>query len=467
MKKPNLLVILTDQQHSRMMGCAGNPWVQTPAMDSLAATGIRFERAYCTNPVCVPSRFSMFTGHMPSHIGMWGNGKPREDANASEFEQAGIGWRLRKAGYETVYGGKVHLPLKLKPEGLGFHDLTRDERDGLAESCADYLRERTPDDQPFCMVASFINPHDICYMAIRDFPTSDMDHVLLRKGDVECATLDAALQRPEGVSEAAFFAEHCPPLPPNLEPQADEPEMIQRMVQDRAFRRLAREQYGEKEWRMHRWAYKRLTEMVDAQIGKVLDALRASGLEEETVVIFTSDHGDLDAAHRLEHKSAFYEESASVPFIISQKGVTPVGEVDVIHPVSNGLDLIPTLCDYAGIAKPHGLSGRSLRPLAEGEKPDWREAVPVESSLGRMVAGTRYKYVRHFDGANAEQLYDLETDPHEMRNSLEAEGNHGVVEHHRALFEVLHGATLQGESAGALEKGLDRGLVQTSKRSGG
>jgi len=438
MQKPNLLVIVTDQQHSRMMGCAGNPWVRTPAIDSLAATGTRFERAYCTNPVCVPSRFSMFTGQMPSHIGMWGNGKPSEEAKAEPFEQAGIGWRLREAGYETVYGGKVHLPLKLKPEGLGFTDLTRDERDGLADRCADFLRNREENAAPFCMVASFINPHDICYMAIRDFATSDMDHLLIKKGVVECATLDEALKRPEGVSEATFFAEHCPPLPPNLEPQADEPEMIQRMVEDRAFRRLARERYRDEDWRMHRWAYKRLTEMVDAQIGKVLDALRASGLEEETVVIFTSDHGDLDGAHRLEHKSAFYEESACVPLIISQRGVTPAGHVDAVHPVSNGLDLIPTLCDYAGIGKPEALRGRSLRPLAEGQGGDWREAVPVESSVGRMVATRRYKYVRHFEGAHAEQLYDLERDPHEMRNSLEEAGNEAVVERHRALFEELH-----------------------------
>lgn len=106
---PNILVIVTDQQHAGMMSCKGNPWVKTPNMDHLAATGVRFEKAYCTNPVCIPSRFSMFTGVLPSEIGMESN---REEKNAVSdliLENA-MGNIFRRAGYETAYAGKIHLP---------------------------------------------------------------------------------------------------------------------------------------------------------------------------------------------------------------------------------------------------------------------------------------------------------------------------------------------------------------------
>lgn len=438
--RPNLLIILTDQQHSRMMSCAGNASVSTPAMDSLAAGGTRFTRAYCANPVCVPSRFTLFTGRMPSAIGMWGNGRV-EGVSKEPYEREGIGWKLREAGYETAYGGKQHFPIGLTAGGLGFEEIETDERDRLAATCADFLRQRTDSARPFCLVASFINPHDICYQAIRDFASSDMDHLLLRKGALECETLDAALKRPDGIDEETFFKEVCPPLPPNFEIQEGEPEAIAEMVRARGFRERARNEYTERQWRLHRWAYKRLTEMVDAQIGRVLDALRESGLEENTVVLFTSDHGDHDGAHRLEHKSTGYEESAGVPLIVSQPGVTVPGRVDDTHLVSNGLDLIPTLCDYAGIPVPGGLEGQSLRPLAEGRPVEgWREVVRVESSVCRMIVTGRYKYALHHTGERAEQLFDLEHDPGEMRNAAGDPEMAEVLEAHRRRFrEVFPG----------------------------
>ena len=117
---------------------------------------------------------------------------------------------------------------------------------------------------------------------------------------------------------------------------------------------------------MHRWAYYRLTEQVDRQMGQVLQALREAGLEEKTLVVLTSDHGDMDGSHRLEHKSMFFEEAARVPFIVSLRGVTKPGLVDNQHLVSSGLDLIPTLCDFAGLKPPAVPRGCSVRALAEG-----------------------------------------------------------------------------------------------------
>jgi choline-sulfatase len=396
---------------------------------------VRFSRAYCTNPVCVPSRFSMFTGYYPSKIGQRANPSRHLDPIPEEISSNGMGWLLRRAGYETVYGGKVHLPKDLDPEKLGFDVLTADERWGLADQCADYLRGGHR--RPFALVASFINPHDICYMGIRDFAQSDFDRLLLEKGETELAALDWALGRPEGVSEDEFFEKHCPPAPPNFDPQDDEPEAVKKLVEERGFRKDARQKWSERRWREHRWAYARLTERVDEQIGRVLDALRESGLEETTVVIFTSDHGDHDSAHRLEHKTALYEEAMRVPFIIADLNADPAGHVED-RLVSNGLDLVPTFCDYAGVEPPADLKGVSLRPLVEGHEPeDWRQALVVESQLGYSVVGPRYKYALYDEGENREQLYDLREDSYETRNFAGDADKEEVLERCRVLYEEM------------------------------
>ena len=108
---PNILFIFTDQQSGSMMSCTGNPDLHTPALDDLAATGMRFDRAYCANPVCIASRFSLMTGLMPSEINLFSNHVTRTLEVPEHIKQNGLGWLVRRAGYEAAYGGKVHLPL--------------------------------------------------------------------------------------------------------------------------------------------------------------------------------------------------------------------------------------------------------------------------------------------------------------------------------------------------------------------
>ena len=431
-ERPNILMIVTDQQSSTMMGCAGNRYLKTPAMDSLAAAGMRFQRAYCCNPMCSPSRFSLMTGRLPGEIGMRNHDDRHIESIPDPVREQGLGWMLRRAGYDTAYGGKFHMPKQMTPEDIGFDILSTDERDDLATSCARFLADEHTD--PFFLVASFINPHDICYMAIRDSAATPQERSLLGRGVIELATLGKALQLPDGMDEETFYANHCPPLPANFEPQADEPEAIRLMQARSPFKAAARANWDERRWRLHRWAYHRLTERVDAQIGRVLDALRASGHWENTLVVLTSDHGDMDASHRMEHKTVFYEEAAHVPLILSWSGVIAAGSADA-NLVSNGLDLLPTLCDFAGVDAPTDITGHSLRPLAEGRRPDgWRTALPVESEMGRMIVTDRYKYMRYDEGENSEQLIDLVADPHEMRNAIQDPGNREVLEDHRQLF---------------------------------
>jgi arylsulfatase A-like enzyme len=184
--------------------------------------------------------------------------------------------------------------------------------------------------------------------------------------------------------------------------------------------------------------------MVDGEIGKVLDALDETGLWESTVVIFTSDHGDGQGAHHWNQKWCLYDESVRVPFIVAAPGGR-VGQVDG-RLVSAGLDVVPTICDYAGIQPPGGIHGLSVRPLVEGrDTPDWRTFVASETSFGnwgtlwgddypkaRMIRTGRYKYVA-YDAANPrEQLCDLERDPGEMTNLAGAPELAAVLQARRA-----------------------------------
>ncbi|MEI7731361.1 MAG: sulfatase-like hydrolase/transferase [Verrucomicrobiota bacterium] len=428
--KPNLLFILTDQQHANMLSCAGNPWLKTPAMDSLAANGIRFQRAYSVNPVCVPARVGMFTGHTPSRFGMQSNKEMQETKIPAPIQAQTMGCLLRDAGYETAYGGKTHLPGNV--EKYGFTVLTRDQRDELATTCADFLKKKH--DKPFLLVASLINPHDICYMAINAFAASQARKKTGPAGPHQ-QCLAEALQKPAGISEEEFFSRLCPPAPANLEPQLGAPEAIGD-ASYLGFRGYAFTNWTEKDWRLHRWAYARLTERVDREIEVILQALRSTGLETNTAVIFTSDHGDHDGSHRLEHKSTFYEEAANVPFIISQKGVTRANVVDREHLIAAHLDLIPTLCDYAGVAAPDGLKGRSLRALAEnGSVKEWRPYVVSETHFGRMVCSGRYKYCVYDRGEHREQLVDLQQDPGEMKNLAGQPEFQAVLTQHRKYLQ--------------------------------
>lgn len=245
----------------------------------------------------------------------------------------------------------------------------------LAEESAKIIRERKPGDKPFFMWANFISPHDICYMAISDYRFDQRVKSSATKGKQERKDLQKLMDESMKIDPGELLKEHCPPLPPNYEPQQGEPASVTELLTARIFRDNTRKNYTNADWRLHRWIYARLVEQVDAEIQVILDALKESGLEENTLVIFSSDHGDMDSAHRMEHKTALYEESANVPFIAMWKGHIPPGAVNSSDLVSTGLDFLPTAADYAG--NPNAKAdprGRSLRPLFEGKKVAWRIA---------------------------------------------------------------------------------------------
>jgi choline-sulfatase len=430
--RPNILFIMTDQQSATMMSCAPNPWLSTPAMDALTGDGMRFECAYATNPVCVPSRFSLQTGLMPSAIGMKANDTPVTVPDWMPGQT--LGQLLQRSGYHTAYAGKTHLPppFERNVRRCDYEFLTDNERGGCADACVGFLTRRH--ERPWFLFASFINPHDICHMAINAHARATGGH---GHGNIDSETCEAVLDRARSSGDLeAFVHEHAPPLPENFEIPAGEPDAVSGpFLTKRGFKHFVRENWGATEWRLHRWLYCRLTEMVDAQIGRVLAQLDHSGLARDTLVVFTSDHGDHDSAHRLEHKTVPYEEAARVPLVMRLPGAIPAGRVDREHLVSNGLDLLPTLCAYAGATVPEGLIGRSLKGLAESGRADrWRDHLVIESEIARMVRTAGHKYTVYDSGERREMLVDLRNDPGETTNIIDHPECAEVVDAHRALL---------------------------------
>ncbi len=438
-KQPNIIIITTDQQHARLMSCAGEEFLSTPNMDKLAASGVRFENAYCANPVCVPSRYSMITGYMP-HVfdGLESN---RKTTNVKPLVNDYIttlpmGWIFRNAGYETVYGGKFHVEgswgfTQEKEEAFGFTPLSGDAKEILAQDCSGFFKR--DHEKPFLMWASFINPHDICKFPFMGYV--DMEHPYTQK-------LHKGLQD----LHQQFPDEPLPPLPANFEPTLDDIDWIEHFHQGEIDGTGLNAVFGSHAhtwsndlWQEYRWAYRRYMEEVDAQIGILLDGLREAGLEENTIIIFTSDHGDHDGAHGLTMKRSFYEESVNIPLIVCGPGVKNRGSVNTSGLINNGIDLIPTLCDYAGIEIPEGLKGESFRGLVEGLDNWKRDYVVSQTNTGRMLRTARYKYNVYFkDGKSGEQLFDMENDRLEKFNlANDARYKEILTEHQDKLKQWL------------------------------
>ncbi|MDA0708856.1 MAG: sulfatase-like hydrolase/transferase [bacterium] len=412
-EKPNILFIITDQQFAGAMSCAGNPDLHTPNMDRLAATGTRFTRAYCTHPLCGPQRASFLTGLYPHQNGSTHNGTPIH----SELVGHTLGNALSDAGYDCALSGKWHVG-GASPQACGFEVICGSRDREVPLRAIEFMKRKR--DNPFFLFASFLNPHDIC-QAARSQPL------------------------PQGPVPEPSAVEACPSLPANFAIPPYSPDILQmlRQINRRVYPTL---EYTEDDWRRLRFIYYRLCEKVDAEIGVVLDGLRDLGLEENTTIVFTSDHGDGHGAHNWNQKTAFYEEVINVPFIISHKGVTAAGRVDDTHLVSLGLDLFPTLAEVGGAAVPDGLEGLSLCGLSQDRAtPFWRDHLVVETEIdigdgpggggaSRAVVTDRFKYSLYPMGRYREQLVDLHSDPGEMVNLAVNTRFVNTLQDHRKLL---------------------------------
>ena len=423
MKSPNILLIMADQLAPQFTGAYGHEVAKTPAIDSLAEQGCRFDAAYTPSPICAPARFSMMAGQLPIRI--------RAYDNAAEFSSSvpTFAHYLRLMGYHTCLAGKMHF---VGPDQLhGFNErLTtdvypadyawtpnwqqHDERidkwyhnmDSVLEAGVagntyqfdfddevgfhairkvfDYAR--TPDQLPFLLTVSFIHPHDP-YVTRR------------RWWD---------LYESENIDMPETAPEDCTADPHSLRLMAD-------------FQ-INEASIGEEHIRNARRAYYANTSYVDHWVGKLLKALEETSLDKNTVVVFTADHGDMLGERGLWYKTNFFEHSVRVPLIFAGPGIENAAVAD--H--CSLMDLLPTFLDLAsreGETVPEvrvPLDGASLLPLLEGSNGGNDRVVYSEycaestSHPMFMIRSGDYKYI-HCD-SDPPQLFDLNADPLELNN---------------------------------------------------
>jgi len=398
--RPNIILIMTDQHQARALSITGNTDVKTPNIDGLATSGMLFNKAYSTFPLCTPARSSIFTGQMPHNLGIKSN-KNSEAHLKPAAKKTILANALKAAGYDCAYGGKWHAHEASMVDGNGFEMIAPMGDIGLAEKSIAYLKSKKGSDKPFFLTVSYDNPHNICEWA-RNEP--------LPYGDIPGVAL-----------------ENTPALPVNFKQSATFPEALK--IEQVANKKVyPTANYTVEDWRQYRHTYYRLVEKVDAEIGKILNSLDDLDMRKNTLIIFTSDHGDGNASHGWNQKTSLFQESTNVPFIVSFKGEIKKNKQNTSL-ISNGLDLYPTILDYAQLEMPTHLTGESLKPVFEGkEKKTNRDYVVVETkfagnyafgTMGRSVVGKRFKYNVYNWGKNREQLFDLENDPFEMNNLIQ------------------------------------------------
>lgn len=418
MKRPSIVLIMSDQHNPHVMGCAGDPCAQTPNLDRMAESGVRFSSNYCAGPLCVPSRLTFLTSRYPSDIEVWTN------SAALPSHAATFAHQLTLAGYETTLCGRMHFvdadqnhgftrrlvgDVSGAMRGAGremfegvwntagcgqSHGALMDDAVGpgtatyevydravTARACRE-IREYADrgGEQPFCMVVGMLLPHNPC------------------------------------VCRKDLFDYYMDTLPdPDLGAPSDEHPAVGSLRDTRDTHTVTLE-----EARRARAAYYGLVTTMDGSIGQIIEALELTSLAEDTVLIYTSDHGDLNGEHGMWWKDSFYEGSVSVPMLWSWPGAFRAGaEVDA---VTSLLDIGPTLADLAGAEPLPERRGSSLTGFLypHGDTSTWPDVAFAETYAlaqrpARMLRSGRYK-LNVYHGYDDCQLFDMQTDPGEVHD---------------------------------------------------
>ena len=432
-RPPSVLLIMVDQLAASWLPAYGHRVVQAPNLTALARQGVTFDAAYCPSPLCAPSRASLLTGRLPSHTGVYDN--------AAEMRASlpTVTHRLRAAGYATTLAGKMHF---VGPDQLhGFEErVTPDVYPAGLHWTPDWLAEPgdrlpwyhtmepvlTPGVSPASMQVDYDD--EVRFHAVRAL----FDHARHRRGDP--FFLVASFTSPHDPWElpARYWERYDPAdIPPPAVPA------IPLAEADPHSRRL-REMCGideagltEAQIRRARHPNFAAISYVDERIGEVLTALRDSGLEDETIVAFTADHGEMLGERGLWYKMAFFEDAARVPLIVRAPGGLARSGSRVAEPVSL-LDLAPTLLDLAGVdpGAPGDTDGTSLAPLLRGV--GGRDTPVVGEYLAEgvtapavMIRRGPLKYIRC--AGDPDLLYDVRADPRELRNLAAEPGSDGAA----------------------------------------
>jgi arylsulfatase A-like enzyme len=452
-RRPNIVFIMADDHASRAVGCYGGGLNRTPGIDRIAREGVRIDRCFCTNGICAPSRAVILTGKH-SHI----NGL-RDNRVAFDGRQPTFPKLLQAAGYETVLFGKWHL--KSDPTGFDRWTILPDQGDYynpdfiemgerkrragyvtdiLTDMAASYLESRGTSSKPFLMMLHHKAPHRNWQPAERHMHLYD---------DTEFPEPPTLFDDYATRSRAAFEQEMTIRDHMTLEsdlklgPPPGRLDAAQREAWERAFgpKREAFRKTDPKGDALVRWKYRRYLQdylgciaAVDEGVGRILDVLDRTGLATDTLVVYTSDQGFFLGEHGWFDKRFMYEEALRMPLVMRFPGRIRPGSVNT-DMISN-LDFAPTFLDVAGLGKPAAMQGRSFLPFLLGRRlAGWPESVyyhyyefPAEHMAKRHygVRTARYKLIHFYDDIDAWELYDLEKDPHELRNVFDDPSYAGV-----------------------------------------
>lgn len=407
---PNVILIISDQWSTKVSDGSGNydNGILTPGIDLLAKQGISFKQAYSTYPLCTPARASLFTGLYSHHNDVGFNLKKDSILARAQFTPT-LGKSFKEAGYNVAYFGKEHAGGYGYASATEFGSMTHSNGGMLAEGSAydpiftedaiKYIKDQK--DKPFFMTLSLINPHDICRVL---------------GGKVQGATFADAIHFARNDDEPYLRFQPRPDLPNNHE-VAYEKGMI--LHEDFMYKEVF--ELNEDQWKRFISTYQLLIENTDRLIGLLLKNLKEQGLEENTIVMFTTDHGEMSGSHKLIAKTTFYEESSKIPVIIRYPKEIKQSTTNNNALVST-IDIMPTLLDLAGVGIPKGIDGKSFKKqiLESGVSTNEFDIVFSQNQFGRMVRYDEFKYVRSVVyGITYEILYDIDKDPSESKNLLE------------------------------------------------
>lgn len=415
-QRPNILFVMVDEMRFDCMGCAGHQTAKTPTLDKLAKEGVLFRNAYTVSPVCCPSRASVFSGRYPHIHGVKRNGLPH---NNGEIFLPTI---LKHYGYHTAIAGKLHYnPARFS---YGFDDFWTFTNEGPnpENGHIEYLRKKHgrsaskwarkpgtepwPDDELGRDVGEFAYP-------IEDFETEwitdrSIAYLRLRARSQQPFFLFASYLKPHSpsVEPKPYFNLYDPasipvvPLPKNAKEQRAKAtgRARRKCIDDEQMQRVMTALY-----------YGAITH-IDTELARLFNELDRLGLAKNTVVLFTSDHGNMLGDRGLWFKDFMYEGSAHVPLIVK----TPTAKPSEHRQIIENIDLMPTLLDYAKIPIPNGIQGRSFHALIEkGKQAKWKDRC-ISDLTATMHLAEGWKFIDNHDGAL--ELYNLNKDPQEKEN---------------------------------------------------
>jgi uncharacterized sulfatase len=447
-KKLNVLFIAVDDMNNDL-GCYGHPLVKSPNIDRLAARGVRFEHAYCQFPLCSPSRTSIMTGLRPDTTRVFDlqyhfrQGMPDVVTLPQMFIKNG--YYVARVGKMYHYGN----PGDIGTDGL-------DDRASWMERFNPAGRDKTalePDIMNYTPKRGLGSS-----MSFLADPTgTDLEHTDGKVAAQTIQLLEKHKNEPFFIG-AGFYKPHCPWVTPRnyfdlyRMDQISLPPITTNTPHD--YPPLAL--FSTKPWpylgvtpdqaRECKRAYYAAISFVDAQIGRVLDAVDRLGLRDNTVIVFWSDHGYHLGEHGLWFKQSCFEEVARIPLIISVPGLKSAGQAS--PRLAELVDLYPTLADVAGLTPPPGLQGFSLRPLLLNPTASWEHPaftqVQRPEGPGHTVRTGHWRYTQWNGGAKGEELYDQENDPQELHNLAALPKYASTVLQMKALLQRAHPVPVRG-----------------------